>query len=320
MKLLKIALALAGLCGAAAPATAQDWPTRPITLIVPFVPGGSTDITARILADRLPAELGQPVIVDNRGGAGGNIGASAVARSAPDGYTLLMATSTHVTNPSLYKNLSYDVLKDFVPISQVSFIPNMLVASKDMPVSNLADFISYVKENKGPVFYGSSGNGTSQHLAGALFNNMAGGKMVHVPYKGGGAAMADLLAGRIQAYYGGLPEVVSNIDSGKVRALGITTTTRSPRYPDVQPISDVLPGFEVRLWTGVLARAGTPAPIVDKLNAAIRKILQDPAMLKKLAEQGSTPVGSSPEEFRKFMATEVATWGRIVRISGAVAD
>ncbi len=320
MKLLKIALALAGLCGAAAPATAQDWPTRPITLIVPFVPGGSTDITARILADRLPAELGQPVIVDNRGGAGGNIGASAVARSAPDGYTLLMATSTHVTNPSLYKNLSYDVLKDFVPISQVSFIPNMLVVSKDMPVSNLADFISYVKENKGPVNYGSSGNGTSQHLAGALFNNMAGGKMVHVPYKGGGAAMVDLLAGRIQAYYGGLPEVVSYIDSGKVRALGITSTTRSPRYPDVQPISDVLPGFEVRLWMGVLARAGTPAPIVDKLNAAIRKILQDPAMLKKLAEQGSTPVGSSPEEFRKFMATEVATWGRIVRISGAVAD
>jgi tripartite-type tricarboxylate transporter receptor subunit TctC len=231
-----------------------------------------------------------------------------------------MATSTHVTNPTLYKNLNYDVLKDLAPVAQVSFIPNMLVTSHELPVNNLAEFVSYVKENKGPVNYGSSGNGTSQHLAGALFNNMAGGKMVHVAYKGGGAALVDLMAGRIQAYFGGLPEVVSLIDSGKVKALGITTAARSPRYPDVQPISDVLPSFEVRLWTGILAPARTPQPIIDKVNAAVRKILQDPAMQKKLAEQGSTPAAGTPEEFRRFMVSEVATWGKIVKISGAVVD
>jgi tripartite-type tricarboxylate transporter receptor subunit TctC len=312
----KIVLVATALFGMLAPAAAQDWPARPITLIVPFSAGGSTDITARVLADKLRALLGQPVIVDNRGGAGGNIGAAAVAKAAPDGYTLLMATSTHVTNPSLYKHLSYDVLKDFAPVSQTAFIPNMLVVNKDLPVKNLEDLVRYVKENKGPVNYGSSGSGTSQHLAGALFNNMANGAMVHVPYKGGGAAVADLLAGQIQAYLGGLPEVVSYIDAGKVRALGITTKTRSRRYPNVQAINEVLPGYEVALWNGILAPAGTPSAIIDKLNGAIKKVLQYPEMQKKLAEQGSTPVGSSPEEFKKFMASEVTTWARIVKTSG----
>lgn len=318
--LMKIVLVVTSLFGMLAPAAAQDWPAKPITLIVPFSAGGSTDITARLLAEKLRKLLGQPVIVDNRGGAGGNIGAAAVAKAAPDGYTLLMATSTHVTNPSLYKNMSYDVLKDFAPVAQIAFIPNMLVVNKDLPVKNLEDFVRYVKENKGPVNYGSSGSGTSQHLAGALFNNNANGMMVHIPYKGGGAAVADLLAGQIQAYFGGLVEVVSYIDAGKVRPLGITTKERSRRFPDVQAVNEVLPGYVLALWNGILAPAGTPSPIINKLNAAIKKVLQDPEMQKKLAEQGSTPVGSSPEEFKKFMTSEVSTWARIVKTSGVNAE
>ena len=318
--LLKKIVTIASLVGVIAPAAAQDWPTKPITLIVPFGPGGSTDITARLVADKLRTVLGQPVVVDNRGGAGGNIGAAAVAKAEPDGYTLLMATSTHVTNPSLYKSLSYDVLKDLTPVSQIAFIPNMLVVNKDLPVKTLQDFVDYVKQNKGPVNYGSSGNGTSQHLSGALFNNIANGKMVHVPYKGGGAAALDLLAGQIQAYFAPLAEVVSYIDAGKVRALGVTTKERSDRYPDVQAINEVLPGYQLALWNGFLAPANTPAPIVEKISAGIRQILKDPEVQKKLAEQGSTPVGSTPEEFRKFMVAEVPTWGNIVKISNARID
>lgn len=318
--LLKKIVTIASLVGVIAPAAAQDWPTKPITLIVPFGPGGSTDITARLVADKLRTVLGQPVVVDNRGGAGGNIGAAAVAKAEPDGYTLLMATSTHVTNPSLYKSLSYDVLKDLTPVSQIAFIPNMLVVNKDLPVKTLQDFVDYVKQNKGPVNYGSSGNGTSQHLSGALFNNIANGKMVHVPYKGGGAAALDLLAGQIQAYFAPLAEVVSYIDAGKVRALGVTTKERSDRYPDVQAINEVLPGYQLALWNGFLAPANTPAPIIEKISAGIRQILKDPEVQKKLAEQGSTPVGSTPEEFRKFMVAEVPTWGHLVKISNARVD
>lgn len=300
-----------------APSVAQEWPTKPITLIVPFSVGGSTDITARLLADKLRNVLGQSVIVENRAGAGGNIGAAAVAKAAPDGYTLLMATSTHVTNPSLYKNLPYDVIKDFVPVAQIAFIPNLLAANKDLPVKNLEEFVRYVKENKGPVNYGSSGSGTSQHLAGALFNNIANGKMVHIPYKGGGAAVGDLLAGQIQVYFGAIPEVVSFVNAGKLKALGITTKERSPRFPDVPAINEVLPGYEVALWNGILAPVGTPAPVIGKLNDAIKKVLQNPEMQKRLTEQGSAPIGSSPEEFKKFMSSEVSTWARIVKASGA---
>lgn len=318
--LWKKSLIFASLLGAVATASAQQWPSKSLTLIVPFGAGGSTDITARLLADKLQGELGQPVVVDNRGGAGGNIGAAVVARAASDGYTLLMATSTHVTNPSLYKNLSYDVLKDLTAVSQTAFIPNMLVVNRDLPVNTLPEFVEYVKANKGPVNYGSSGNGTSQHLAGSLFNNMAKGQMVHVPYKGGGAAQLDLLAGQIQAYFAPLAEVTSYIDSGKVKAIAVTTKERTPRYPNVQAVSEVLPGYELALWNGILAPAHTPAPIVERISAALRKILKDPEVQKKLAEQGSVPVGSTPEEFKQFMLSEVPTWARLVKLSGASVD
>lgn len=321
MKLLyKVAVAAAVAFSIIPGAAAQNWPAKPIKLIVPFGPGGSTDITARLLAQKMSQELGQNVYVENKGGAGGNIGAALVARSDPDGYTMLMATSTHVTNPSLYKDLNYDVLKDLAPVSQVAFIPNMLVVNKDLPVKDLKEFVEYVRQKKEPVHYGSSGSGSSQHLAAALFSNMAQGDMTHVPFKGGGAAGVELLAGRIQAYFAPLAEVVPHIDANKVRAIATTTQSRTARYPDVPAVGEALPGYEVTLWNGILVPAGTPEPIVNRLAAAIQSALKDPEMQKKLAEQGSTPVGSSPQEFGAFMKAEVPKWARIAKISGATVN
>jgi len=302
---------------AAFPALADNWPSRPIKLVVPYPPGGSTDVTARVIAENLRPLLGQPVVVDNRPGAGGNIGAEAVAKSAPDGYTLLMATSTHVTNMSLYKNLPYDFVQDFAPVSQITFIPNVLVVGASLPVNNLAEFIAYVKSGKYPVNYGTAGNGSSQHLSSALFNSMVAGNMVHVPYKGGAPATADLLAGQIQAYFGPLVEVLPHIRGGKVKALGITTKKRSPLLPEVPTIAESLPGYEVALWNAILAPARTPADIVNKLNEAIVKVLNLPEVRARLAEQGSEPVGNSPAEFTQFIAAEVGKWKELVRISGA---
>jgi len=305
------------LAQAAFPAFADTWPSRPIKLVVPYPPGGSTDVTARVIAESLRPLLGQPVIIDNRPGAGGNIGAEAVAKSAPDGYTFLMATSTHVTNMSLYKNLPYDFVQDLAPVSQTAFIPNVLVVGTNLPVGNLAEFIAYVKSGKYPVNYGTAGNGSSQHLSSALFNSMVQGNMVHVPYKGGAPATADLLAGQIQAYFGPLVEVLPHIRGGKVKALGITTKKRSPVLPDVPTIAEALPGYEVALWNAILAPAKTPADIVNKLNEAIVKVLNQADVKARFAEQGSEPVGSSPAEFKQFIAAEVGKWKELVRISGA---
>jgi len=317
VKALGCALLLAQF---AFPALADTWPSKPIKLVVPYPPGGSTDVTARVIADGLRPLLGQSVVIDNRPGAGGNIGGEAVAKSAPDGYTFLMATSTHVTNMSLYKNLPYDFVQDLTPVAQTAFIPNVLVVRADLPVGNLAEFIAYVKSGQHPVNYGTAGNGSSQHLSSALFNSMVQGNMVHVPYKGGAPATADLLAGQIQCYFGPLVEVLPHIKGGKVKALGITTKKRSPLLPEVPAIGEVLPGYEVALWNGILAPAKTPAEIVNKLNEAIVKVLNQADVKARLAEQGSEPVGNSPAEFKQFIAGEVGKWKELVRISGAKVE
>ena len=311
------ALALAS-CGFAA--HAAEWPDRSITLVVPFAAGGSTDTTARLLAEKLGGVLGQRVLVENKAGAGGNIGGAFVARANPDGYTLLMHTSTVATNVTLYKDMGFDLQKDLTPLSQVSLIPNVLMVNNDIPAKTLKEFVDYVKLKKGPLNFGSAGNGTSQHLSGVLFNSMAGGGMIHVPYKGGAPANTDLLAGHIQAVFSPLVEVLPFIDTGKLRPLGVTTKARSSRVPNVPAISEVLPDYDVVLWNGVFAPAATPSDIVAKLNASIRKVLADPTVLKTLADQGSTPVGNSPDEFKKVLTSEIEKWGKLVKLSGARLD
>ena len=296
----------------------SDWPQRPITLIVPLSPGGSTDITARLIAQKLKAQLGQNVVVENKPGAGGNTGAQFVVNAPADGYTLLMATSTLATNMSLFKNLTFNLQKDLTPVSQIALIPNVLMVNNEVPAKDLNEFIKLAQQKE--LFYGSAGNGTSQHLSGALLNSMINGKMTHVPYKGGAPANADLLAGQIQLVFSPLVEVLPYIDSGKLRPLGVTTKTRSSRIPNVPAIDEILPGYDVVLWNGILVPARTPELIVNKLAAAIKKVVDDPEVQKTFSEQGSKGVGSTPTDFKDLIAVEVPKWARLVQISGAKVE
>jgi tripartite-type tricarboxylate transporter receptor subunit TctC len=317
-----ISLALAFAWLLLGQALAQNaWPAKPIRLIVGFAAGGSTDVTARIIAQALSDRLGQPVVVENRGGAGGNIGADAVAKADPDGYTLLMATSsTFAANPNLYKTLPFDVQRDFAPITVTAFIPNLLVVNPSVPANNVADFIAYLKANPDKLNYASAGNGTSQHLSGELFNSLAGVRMTHVAYRGGAPAVSDLLGGQVQVIFAPLVEVIQQVRAEKLKALGITTAKRSPLLPEVPTILESLPGYEVALWNGLLAPAKTPPEIIDRVNRATIEALRSPEVKAKLAEQGSEPVGNTPAEFKAFIESELAKWRRLVEISGATVQ
>ena len=317
---ISLALALAlMLLGQAHAQTA--WPAKPIRMIVGFAAGGSTDVTARIIAQALSERLGQPVVVENRGGAGGNIGADAVAKADPDGYTLLMATSsTFAANPNLYKTLPFDVQKDFAPITVTAFIPNLLVVNPSVPANNVADFIAYLKANPDKLNFASAGNGTSQHLSGELFNSLAGVRMTHVAYRGGAPAVSDLLGGQVQVIFAPLVEVIQQVRAEKLKALGITTAKRSPLLPEVPTILESLPGYEVALWNGLLAPAKTPPDIIDRINRATIEALRSPEVKAKLAEQGSEPVGNTPAEFKAFIDSELVKWRRLVEISGATVQ
>jgi tripartite-type tricarboxylate transporter receptor subunit TctC len=317
---LLLAAASAALPSAAR-AQAAWAPERPVRLIVGFAAGGSTDVTARLVAAALSERLGQPVVVENRPGAGGNIAAEAAARAAPDGHTLLMGVSGILAaNPALYRNLPFDPVRDFAPISQIAFIPNVVVVHPDLPAADLAGFVAHAKANAGRVHYGSAGNGTSLHLAGALLAARAGLALVHVPYRGGAPATTDLLSGKIQMLASPLVEVVAHVQAGRLRPLAVTTARRSPLLPDVPTVAETIPGFEVALWNGLLAPAGTPPPAIARLAAEAAAALRGAELRNKLAEQGSEPAPSTPEEFARFIRAEIPRWTEIVRLSGATAD
>ena len=306
-------------------ATAQyptQYPTKPLRLIVPFAPGGSTDIFARLIAERAQAPLGQPVVVENRAGAAGNIGAEAVVRSAPDGYTLLMATTgVMAINNALYKNMTYDASKDLEPVLYVASITNVLIVPPDFPAKNVAELVALAKKDPGKLSFASSGAGASTHMSAELFKSMTGTDILHVPYKGSGPAMPDLMSGRVYMMFENAPGAVPHIKAGKLRALGQTGLKRSPALPDVPTIAESgVPGYESLSWSGIAVPAGTPKPIVERLNRDLNAVLALPEMRQKLAEQGAETIGGAPEAFARHISAEREKWSRVIRTANIVVN
>jgi tripartite-type tricarboxylate transporter receptor subunit TctC len=320
-------LLLAGLLFAATSVWAQSWPAKPVKIVVPFAPGGTTDILARAVAPELSRVFGQPFIVENRAGAGGNLGADVVAKSQPDGYTLLMGTvGTHGINQALYAKMPYDSVKDFAPITLVAGVPNVMIMNtekaKSMGISNVADFIAYAKAHPGQLNMASSGNGTSIHLSGELFKSMSGIFMLHFPYRGSSPALLDMLAGNMDVMFDNLPSSLPHIRSGKLKALAVTSAQRSTVLPDVPSIEEAgkLKGYEASSWFGLLAPAGTPADIINRIQQETAKALRSPAINEKLLSQGAIPSGNTPAEFAKMIDSEIRKWAQVVKVSGAKVD
>jgi tripartite-type tricarboxylate transporter receptor subunit TctC len=305
----------------AAPAQSQEWPQRQVTIVVPFTAGGTTDMFARILAQGLQQKLGTPFVVDNRAGAGGNIGAAMVARAAKDGYTLLLGTvSTHAINPFLYKNLTHDTEKDFQPVSLIARLPNMLVVNPRIPAKTVAELVEHLKKNEGKLSYGSSGAGTSTHLASELFQLKTGTKMVHVPYRSSGDVMNALIGGHIDLAFDNITLAWPHAKAGTIRALAVTSTQPSATAPDVPPVAATLAGFDATSWHGVFAPAGTPRPVVDKLAAGVKRIFEQPDVQKTLTDVGAVPSPMTPEQFTTFITGERRKWQEVVQASGATVQ
>ena len=330
---LMLAAGLTLTAGAAiallAPAAhAQDvWPSKPMRIVVPFAPGGTTDILARAIAPELSKVLGQSVIVDNKPGAGGNVGADLVAKSVPDGYTFLMGTvGTHGINKSLYAKLPYDPQKDFAPVTLVAGVPNIMVMNAEraqrLNIRNAAEFVTWAKANPGKLNMASSGNGTSIHLAGELFKARTGVFMTHIPYRGSGPALLDLVGGNADVMFDNLPSALPHIKSGKLTAFAVTSAQRSSVLPDVPTVEQAasLPGFEASSWFGLLAPAGTPAAIVNRVQQETAKALASPAIKEKLQAQGAIPSGNTPQEFAQLIDAEIKKWAGVVKASGAKVD
>ncbi|MCW5653879.1 tripartite tricarboxylate transporter substrate binding protein [Hydrogenophaga sp.] len=321
-------LAIAALAAVPGWSHAQTtWPTKPVRIVVPFAPGGTTDILARVLAPELSKVFGQSFVVDNRAGAGGNIGAEAVAKSAGDGYTLLMGTvGTHGINQSLYARLPYDPQRDFAPITLVAGVPNVMVMNtrraQALGIRNVADFVKYAKANPGKLNMASSGNGTSIHLAGELFKSRTGIFMTHIPYRGSGPAMADMLAGAMDVMFDNLPSAMPHIQSGALTAFAVTSAVRSTALPDVPTVAEAaqLPGFEASSWFGLLAPAGTPNDIVTRIQQESAKALGLPNVKERLLAQGAIPSGNTPQAFAKLIEDETRKWAAVVKASGARVD
>ncbi len=313
---------MALLIAPSAGAQSGAYPAHPVRIVVPFPAGGTTDILARAVAQRFTEAFGQPFIVDNRPGAGGNIGAELVAKSAPDGYTLLMGTvGTHAINPSLYARMPYDHIKDFTPVFLTAGVPNVLEVNPAVPVHTVAELVDYAKANPGKLNFASSGSGTSIHLSGEMFKTMTGVSMQHVPYKGSAPALQDLLSGQVQLMFDNLPSSLALIKAGKLRPIAVTSAQRAAALPDIPTIAESgYPGFEASSWFGLLAPAGTPPAIVAKLNAEGNKWLATPEAREKLLAQGAIAAGGTPEDFVRHIAAETAKWAKVVKQSGAKVE
>ena len=304
------------------PAVAQDYPTKPIRLLVPYPTAGTTDPLSRMLAEVLGKALGQPVIIENRPGANGNIGTAEAVKAAPDGYTLAVVSSgTLATNPALYKSMPFDVKRDLVPIATFSSVPNILVVNPRVPAANLAEFTAYVKTNPGKVNFGSSGNGSSMHLAGELYRKMSGTQMTHVPYTQLSQGTTDLLSGEIQSMFQLVPGIAQHVKAGTVKAIVVLGPRRSPALPNVPTSAEAgMPGLESSSWLGLMAPAGTPKAIVDRLNREVNTILKNPDFAKRYNDLGADTLVGSPEDFASYLDSETRKWGEVVQFSGAKID
>ena len=320
---------LLGPLGARQALAQSTWPSKPVRIVVPFAPGGTTDLLARAMAPELQKAFGQAFVIDNRTGAGGNVGADSVAKSPADGYTLLMGTvGTHGINRALYEKMPYDPIKDFAPITLVAAVPNVMVVNADkareMNINNVQDFIRVAKASPGKLNMASSGNGTSIHLAGELFKSMTGTYMIHFPYRGSGPALMDLVGGNMDVMFDNLPSAMQQIKAGKLKALAVTSAQRSPALPDVPTVEQAggpsLKGFEASSWFGLLAPAGTPPEIVNRIQQEVAKALAAPAFKEKLQAQGAIPSGITPAEFAKLIDSEHRKWAQVVKASGAKVD
>ena len=312
-------------CGAlsaalAAGALAQGYPAKPVKVVVPYPPGGPTDIVARVVSQKLSEQTGQQFLVENRPGAGGNIGADAVAKAPADGYTLLVATTAHAINPSLFKNLNYQLLKDFVPISQLTSGPLVIVVNPGLPAKNVAELIALAKAKPGELSFASSGNGQSTHLSAELFSSMAGVKMNHVPYKGSAPALTDVMGGQAALMFDTMLSAMPHVKSGKLRALAVTGAKRSPAAPELPTVAETLPGYEAIAWNNLLAPAGTPKEVIAKLSSELKKVLDQPDVRERFAAQGFAATWTTPEASTAFMQSEVDKWAKVVKASGATVD
>lgn len=306
---------------ASAYAQSGPYPTRPIRIVVPQSAGASTDLTARLMGQKLSVALGQPVVIDNRPGAGSIIGTDLVAKAAPDGYTLLVVASSITLNPTLHKDLPFDPLRDLAPITQLSAFPNMLVVHPSLPVKNVKELIALARAKPGTINYGSSGSATGTHLSAELFKYMTGIDLVHVPYKGGGPAVQALLGGQVQLNFATIVTVLPHVRAGKLRAIAVTTARRSPSAPDVPTIAESgVPGYDHGPWNGFLAPARTPRPIILRLNEEVVRILQAPETKTVFASEGAEPVGNKPDEFGAIIKSETAKWAKVIRAAGIKAD
>ena len=299
---------------------AQDFPNRSVRLVVPFAAGGSSDTVSRLIAQKMTSSLGQPVVVENRPGAGGNLGADSVAKSKPDGYTLLFAAGSFAINTALYSKLPYDPVKDFEPVSLICTVTGILVAHPSVPAKNVEELIALARSQPGRVNFASAGSGTVPHLAGELFKMTGKVDITHIPYKGSGPALTDLIGGQVQIMFANMPGTLQHVKTGRLRVLAVASEKRSPLLPDVPAIAESIPGFKASTWFGVFAPAGTPAPIVARLNEEFTKALATPEVLEHMKLEGADPIGGPPERLREFLRSEMEMWTPVVRASGARAD